>query len=131
MSREELFDMAVALAGANAQMRVLDAEIDARIGRLDEAYARVGTAAAYPKRELEQDIWIVWMAGLPMDQSDVLDQNTIEDHLHSIGVLGGGSRLRVDFGAWTSEDDEQAAISAARSTVIEIRQRFETITGGG
>ncbi|MDQ1739647.1 MAG: hypothetical protein QOE53_1299, partial [Pseudonocardiales bacterium] len=46
--------------------------------------------------------------------------NDIEDHLHQIGVLGQNSLLGVDFGHWTSSDDEQEAISAARG----VRAQF-------
>jgi hypothetical protein len=131
MTRQEVFEMAATLAETNAQMRGLDTEVDARMGRLDEALARLDTAVVYPPRELEQDIWIVWIAEIPTDKSDDLDNDTVEEHLHGIGVLGGGSRLKVDFGWWTSEDNEQAAIRAARAATIEVRQRFDAITGGG
>lgn len=57
----------------------------------------------------------MWMAGLRDDQSDMVDLDAIEDHLAAIGVLGGVSVLGVDFGMWTSTDDELAALSAARS----------------
>ena len=131
MSASEVFHMAADLVAANHQMRALDAEIGQRTQLLQAAMARLNSAITYPPGELEQDIWIVWMAGLPISQSDVLDQDAIEDHLHAIGVLGSSSRLGVNFGRWTSEDDELEAISAALTASAQIRERFNKITSGG
>lgn len=67
---------------------------------------------------VEQDIWIVWISHVT--DGDILDRDAIENHLHSIGVLGTASRLGVDFGGWTSGDDEQEAIAAARTARREL-----------
>lgn len=67
---------------------------------------------------VEQDIWIVWISHVT--DGDILDRDAIEDHLHSIGVLGSYSRLGVDFGDWTSSDDQDEAISAARGRRQEL-----------
>lgn len=123
-------------------------------------------------RELEQDIWIVWIAQLPGDLLEymespetkstteaineaamarwrasnglaqhpsqywqefsgrlgVLDEDPIEDRLHDIGVLGGkGSRLRHDFGAWTSKADERKAWGNAVRKLPEVRAKWAVI----
>jgi hypothetical protein len=55
--------------------------------------------------------------------SDLLDRDAIEDHLHAIGVLGKNSILGVDFGRWTSEDDEKEAIAAAKTKASEMEEQ--------
>lgn len=70
---------------------------------------------------LERQIWIVWISGLT--NSDLLDRDAIEDHLHAIGVLGKNSILGVDFGRWTTEDDEKEAIAAAKTKASEMEEQ--------
>jgi hypothetical protein len=122
--------------------------------------------------ELEQDIWIVWIAQLPGDLLDymeapetkstkqaineaamarwrasnglmnhpsqywqefgarlsVLDEDPIEDRLHDIGVLGGEkSRLKHDFGAWTSRADERKAWGNALRKLPAVRANWAVI----
>ena len=83
------------------------------------------------EREMEQDIWILWMAELSDDESDVLDRDAIENHLTEIGVLGPAGLLGVDFGWWTSKSDELDAIHAARGKKREIEVKYEGLAGGG
>ena len=75
---------------------------------------------------LEQLIWVKWNSDLGSfdevrNQTDykdtsVLDEDDIEDYLEGrIGVLGSGGLLGVDFGNWTSTDDEQEAVRAANT----------------
>lgn len=71
------------------------------------------------QRRMEQDIWIMWMGTL--SDASVLDLDAIEDRLHAIGVLGPNSRLGVDFGIYTSEDDENEARDAARGESRALR----------
>ena len=67
--------------------------------------------------ELEEDLWVRWIASLPPDiwlLHDILDEDAIENHLHKIGVLGGAkSRLNVDFGSATSVYDTAEAFDSA------------------
>lgn len=105
------------------------AEVDAA---LESATAEIDQLGAQPPRsmsveEVEQDIWIEWIADLTDD--DLLDENEITDHLEAIGVIGEGRvywddedgsvrvppRLDVDFGAWVSDEDEEDAVNAARA----------------
>jgi hypothetical protein len=66
--------------------------------------------------EIEQDLWIRWIASLK--DEDVLDNDVLEGYLQSIGVLGAGGRLGVDFGEhFTSDDDKRQAIDRARGEV--------------
>ncbi|HEY9078097.1 MAG TPA: hypothetical protein VIO61_16295 [Anaerolineaceae bacterium] len=76
--------------------------------------------------QIEKDIWIMWMGTLSDDDSDILDLDAIEDHLHRIGVLGRNSMLGVDFGRYTSKDDELAALRAARRHSGDITRQYET-----
>ncbi|MEH2086938.1 hypothetical protein [Nostoc sp.] len=75
--------------------------------------------------QIEKDIWIMWMGTLSNDDSDILDLDNIEDHLKSIGILGNGGLLGVDFGDYTSEDDELAALAAARPRAATIKGRYD------
>lgn len=75
--------------------------------------------------QMEDDIWIMWIGSLSDDDSDILDLDAIEDHLHRRGILGPGSQLGVDFGSYTSEDDELAAIAAGRRRAGAIRDRYD------
>ncbi|MGV0107236.1 Bacterial toxin 28 domain-containing protein [Nostoc sp. DSM 114160] len=75
--------------------------------------------------QIEKDIWIMWMGTLSNDDSDILDLDNIEDHLKSIGILGNGGLLGVDFGDYTSEDDELAALAAARPRAATIKGKYD------
>ena len=93
--------------------------------RLDELHGGVvqfSDAARHPllsrnALEIEQDLWIRWISALPDDADivgDALDEDAIEDHLHSIGVLGDDSRLDLDFGSNTTMGDTSAAYKRAK-----------------
>ncbi|MEH2026803.1 eCIS core domain-containing protein [Nostoc sp.] len=75
--------------------------------------------------QIEKDIWIMWMGTLSNDDSDILDLDNIEDHLKNIGILGNGGLLGVDFGDYTSEDDELAALAAARPRAATIKGKYD------
>jgi hypothetical protein len=75
---------------------------------------------------MEDDIWVMWIGSLGDEDSDILDLDAIEDHLHARRILGSGSRLGVDFGGYTSEADELAAIAAGRREAAALRQRYTT-----
>ena len=84
----------------------------------------------YSQETMEQDIWILWINQLDLKELDVLDLDAIEDRLHEINVLGSGtSRLGVNFGRWTSRDDQfNAWVAAAREAAV-INNRFLEMQG--
>jgi Domain of unknown function (DUF4157) len=126
MSQEELLDLVDSILTFDIDSRNLDLELSRRLDRLFEAENQISAMTIPSDTEMEQDIWIMWMSEISNSDSDILDLDAIEDHLHSIGVLGSGSRLGVDFGGWTSEDDELEALRAARRQAAIIRGRYES-----
>ena len=76
--------------------------------------------------EIEQDLWIRWIAALPDDAEtrvEALDEDVIEDHLESIGVIGEDvSRLDVDFGWSTGMGDADRAYKAAGQEEERLNQ---------
>ena len=130
MTDEQLLDLVSALVQADQAGRQLDNEISARMGQLESALSQVRRAAASVPDvgEMEKDIWVIWIADIPERDSDILDLDAIEDHLAAIGVLGPGSRLGVDFGWWTSEDDQLDAIRAARREARAVRERYHDVS---
>lgn len=75
--------------------------------------------------EMEKGIWILWMSELDVGDSDMLDLDAIENHLATIGLIGENSVLGVDFGDWTSEQDELNAIYASIRHAGRIRGIFD------
>ena len=101
---------------------------------LDAMYKLQDTAISmslsdYPKDEMEQDIWILWISDISISDSNILDIDAIENHLHSIKVLGPGSRLGIDFGWYTFWWEEEATIKAARREASKIRARLRKLEG--
>lgn len=89
-------------------------------------------------RELEQYLWVQWIASFGhydenldrfvFGNTDVLDNDTIEDYLHGdIDILGSNSLLGVDFGWYTSEDDEEDAVVAADDKWGEILNKHKDV----
>lgn len=112
MNWDQTIDLLANLQATDRTLQSLDAELKRASGELARLQQH-STAWQVPgTSDLEQKIWVVWIA--QVTDSDVLDRDEIEDHLHATGVLGPGSLLGVDFGKWTSEEDEQEAISAAK-----------------
>lgn len=93
-------------------------------------------SAGHDHTFFERKIWIDWIAHLQNRNTggagryaaghgrnaDVLDENPIENHLHHIGVLGPDSDLGVDFGAYTTDADENEAVDAARLQAFDGRE---------
>jgi len=126
MPEEQLLDNVERLVRADQAMNREDADLDQKLTnlrRLEEQITALDPGA-YSESQMEKDIWILWMAEL--SDPSVLDLDEIEDHLHAIGVLGAGSILGVDFGVWTSDEDEIEARNAARSEAAAIRRRMRT-----
>src|SRR6266508_558948 len=125
MPRSDLIGMATSLNRATGHLAALNTWLRTGLDALSRLEAT--TKAPVPKQEeIESDIWIMWMSTLSNRDSDILDLDPIEDHLEAIGVIGPGI-LGVDFGWYTSEDDELAALSAARSQAGRIHARYEAL----
>lgn len=122
------------LAASTAMARRMDTMTPVIAGlrtKVETLQAFSNTVRSYdPNRPgidaMEDDIWIMWIGSLSDDDSDILDLDAIEDHLHARRILGPGSRLGVDFGGYTSEADELAAIAAGRREAAALRARYTT-----
>lgn len=112
MGWTETLELLTDLRTADRALQSLDAELLNSRGRLATLQEQSAAWQVPGTAELEKKIWVLWIAEL--SDGDVLDRDEIEDHLHRIGALGPNSLLGVDFGRWTSSDEEQEAISAAR-----------------
>lgn len=132
MSQDSVFDMVEILVNADNAL----SRFDELLSKSLENVGRLRTGAEsislndYPQREMEQDIWILWISEL--DDPSILDLDEIEDYLHDqvkIGVLGSSGILGVDFGIWTSSEDEARAQLAARQYAGSIRDRLSIIEG--
>jgi hypothetical protein len=70
------------------------------------------------ERELEQEMWLTWMASLEeeynMFSAGVLDNDEVEARLQALGLIGKDSLLGVDFEGWTGDEDVIMAKSAAK-----------------
>jgi hypothetical protein len=121
MTEEQVLDRVEALIRADQAMaRSDDGPISQGLGDLRrfETDLRALNPEDLRQRQIEQDIWILWIATL--SDASVLDLDAIEDRLHAIGVLGPNSRLGVDFGGYTFFWEEDEARDAARSEAGRI-----------
>jgi hypothetical protein len=120
-----------ALVNADGRMAGFDRQLSTALADLDTLQQGVTTSEAteYSQQRMERDIWILWMGTLSDDNHNILDLDAIEDHLHQIGVLGAGSDLGIDFGSYTSDSEETAALAAARSRAQQIRTRSRQLEG--
>lgn len=128
MSENDLLDLIETLVRADQSSKTLDKTMPSFRVSLQGLVNSVSSAPDTSVWEMEQDIWIMWIATIKKSDSNILDYDAIEDRLHKIGVLGEGSRLGVDFGWYTSEADELAALSAAKDQAPEIRRKNKDLT---
>jgi hypothetical protein len=127
MSRAGLVDMATSINRVGLMLDPLNNELIAKLEQLTQLEASITRGPGPPEVAVEANIWIMWIASLKDSESDILDLDAIEDRLRDINVLGPGSILGVDFGLWTSEDDELAALAAARSQADVIQSRYDSL----
>jgi hypothetical protein len=124
-SADEDAQLVLDILSAGTSLSDLDKKIDAFSEKLAAVKAAAQGNVDYSVDQMEKDIWLLWMASLPKD-SNILDIDAIENH---IGPDGLGL---VDFGWYTSDDDEDEAIAAAEAKAAEIRQRRnEAVNVGG
>lgn len=114
----ETLELLTDLKDADDALQLLDAELVSAREQLASLQQASASWRVPSTSELEGSIWVVWIA--QVSDPDVLDRDEIENHLHRIGVLGSSSLLGVDFGGWTSAEDEQAAIAAARTRRAQL-----------
>jgi len=129
MTRPALVEEAISLNRTAAHLTQLNAALRERLEGLNRLAAEAARGHRYQQDEIERDIWVMWMSKLSDEQSDILDLDVIEDHLHAIGVLGPNSVLGVDFGRYTSEEDERAAIAAARRRAGALYAQYAALGG--
>lgn len=127
MSPAGLVDMATSINRLGLMLDPLNNALLAKLERLRQLEAGITRGPGPSEIAVEADIWIMWMASLKDSESDIFDLDAIEDRLRDINVLGPGGILDVDFGLWTSEDDELAALAAARSYAEAIQSRYNSL----
>lgn len=91
---------------------------------------QINTAPRQNFADMERGIWILWLADLNTDESDIIDLDAIENHLANIGLIGPSGILGVDFGDWTSKEDELNAIFAGIRHASRIRSIFDSLQTG-
>ena len=128
MTQLDLLDLIDALVAADQSGAALEKQLASFAASLNDIKSRVESAPRQNVGEMEQDIWILWMSAVTDDDSDVIDLDAIENRLLAAGVIGPSSRLNVDFGWYTSEDDELAALKAARAEAPLILSRRKELT---
>jgi hypothetical protein len=128
LSELDLFDLIDTLVAADQAGSTTDRALLQLDKILTDIKSRVESAPRQTVKEMEQDIWILWLSSISDNESDTVDLDAIEDRLLAVGVIGPSSRLNVDFGYYTSKDDELAALKAARDAAPEIAERRQKLT---
>ena len=86
---------------------------------------RIDSFTVPGKTEIEQAIWIHWIASLSASDHDLLDSDELEDYLHGpIGVLGHGSILGVDTRLLFDTKLELMAILRAHSHKQDVLEQL-------
>ncbi len=124
-TKDDLMTFAASLLELKRTITAID--LSKKINAMRRIQTQAATYKVTQPRKVEQDIWLFWMSSL--DDPDILDIDAIEDHLNDIDVLGEASRCNVDFGRWTSKDDEVEAINAAKREVRQIKDAYNLING--
>lgn len=124
LTDEDIAGKITALEARDAEMAPMNDQLTAKVAELDRIAEAVRAIdpAARNARQMERDIWNLWMATLPLN-SNILDIDAIEDH---IGPNGLGI---IDFGVYTSDGDENEAIENARNTSRMLRAEQRQAVG--
>ena len=125
MTVEEDIELVRAINSANSGSKEIDTNLEKASEKLAALKAGIAAMPDQSVTEMEKSIWIEWMSSLSKG-SNILDLDEIEDY---IGPKGLGL---VDFGFYTSDEDEDEAIENARRKVGEIKAaREKALSPGG
>jgi hypothetical protein len=133
MTEDKMYELFSDISRVDSRMIDYDQVYSDTLQGIRDLQTRIDQIPTSPRDpiqlNMEQSIWILWMSDL--DDSDILDNDVIEDYLHStdVWVLGRVSRLGVDFGSVTTEADELAAIEAAGEHRNRIEAQFDELQG--
>lgn len=122
MTQSDLVNFAIDILELAGML--LQVNVDEQLPKIRMLDTQLRGAPEYTQRNIEQDIWIVWLSAIPEANSGIIDEDDIENRLNKIGVL---DRLGIDFGWWTSSADERAAIRAALREARMIRSKYESL----
>jgi hypothetical protein len=122
MGWPDTLEMVSTLSGWESGLGNFDSQLDEKKTALDR-FKDAAEAWEVPEvGPLEREIWIAWISRLSNDE--VLDQDAIQRHLDSIGVLGPGGIY--DYGAYMFDSDQRAIVAAARRRVAESAASGDT-----
>jgi hypothetical protein len=124
LSEQDAIDLVLAVLKCGDASKDVDKKLDAAEAKVTALQAAAATKSTYGAKEMERDIWILWMGSLKED-SNILDIDAIEDY---IGPKGLGL---VDFGIYTFDSDENEAIRKAAGQRKSIEERRKAAMGAG
>ena len=130
MSPDAVKSLASTAQLVDKTLGTVDDKVEAGFKKWGQLTAAAASPPDYPYKRMLQDIWIMWISKLSHSDSNILDLDTIEDHLHDIGVLGKGSRLGIDFGKYTEGWEEERAIDRAKNVAFMMERKYKALTGG-
>jgi hypothetical protein len=116
MGEQDAIDLILTVIKAGDAAKDVDKKLDAAEAKIEALRKAASTPVTYKAPQMERDIWNLWMGSLKED-SNILDIDAIEDYLGPKGLK------MVDFGDYTSDDDENEAILKARGSKKEIEDR--------
>ena len=118
MGWADTLDMVSTLANWENGAQAFDNEIDGKKEAIDRLGSEAQAFEVPDINRLEREIWLAWITHLTDDE--VLDQDAIQRHLDSIGVLGRGGIY--DYGIYMTDEDQHNIVRAARAHVSEASQ---------
>lgn len=110
------------LNAKDGDMAPLETELQDKINELDTLKSVIDgiDTSSYTVNQMERDIWTMWMGSLSIN-SNIIDIDAIEDHLGPEGLQ------MVNFGSYTSDADENAAIRAARVRATALHDQYNDL----
>lgn len=116
MPSNELANYVIDLLEADKKAEEIDLAIDIAMQKLTNLERSLSQLPEYSIDELEKEIWLLWMSGLKFD-SNALDEDDIENRLEELDL--------VNFGFYTFDQEEIAAIRMAQQKAPEIKARWQ------